>query len=76
MLSTFVLSVGLSVCLSACPVLSVTLVHCGQTVGWIKMKLGTELGLAPGMRHGDPAWHAVRPRPNRMPSFILIRQTV
>jgi len=26
-------------CLS---VLSVTLVHCGQTVGWIKMKLGTQ----------------------------------
>jgi len=25
-------------------VLSVTLVHCGQTVGWIKMKLGTQVG--------------------------------
>jgi len=30
------------VCLS---VLSVTLVYCGQTVGWIKMKLGREVGL-------------------------------
>jgi len=30
-----------------CPVLSVTLVHCGQTVGRIKMKLGTQLGLGP-----------------------------
>jgi len=33
-------------CLSVC--LSVTLVYCGQTVGWIKMKLGTEVGLGPG----------------------------
>jgi len=32
------------VCLS---VLSVTLVHCGQTVGWIKTKLGIEVGLGP-----------------------------
>jgi len=38
---TVVLSV-LSVCLS------VTLVHCGETVGsWIKMKLGMEVGLGP-----------------------------
>jgi len=22
--------------------------HCDQTVGWIKMKLGTEVGLGPG----------------------------
>ena len=29
-------------------VLSVTLVYCGQTVGRIKMKLGTEVGLGPG----------------------------
>jgi len=28
--------------------LSVTLVYCSQTVGWIKMPLGTELGLGPG----------------------------
>ena len=35
----------LSVCLS---VLSVTMVYCGQTVGWIKTKLGTEVGLCPG----------------------------
>jgi len=26
----------------------VTLVYCGQTVGRIKMKLGTEVGLGPG----------------------------
>jgi len=34
------------VCLSVC--LSITLVYCGQTVGWIKMKLGMEIGLGPG----------------------------
>jgi len=34
----------LSVCLSY---LSVTLVYCGQTVSWIKMKLGIEVGLGP-----------------------------
>jgi len=46
-------------CLS-CPVLSclsVTLVHCGQRVGWIKMPHGTEVGLGPGhiALDGDPA---------------------
>jgi len=41
-------------CLSC---LSVTLVYCGQTVGWIKMKLGTQVGLGPGhiALDGDPA---------------------
>jgi len=29
-------------------VLSVTLVYCGQTVEWIKMKLDLEIGLDPG----------------------------
>jgi len=28
-------------------VLFVTLVYCGQTVGWMKMKLGLEVGLNP-----------------------------
>jgi len=28
--------------------LSVMLVYCRQTVGWIKMPLGTEVGLRPG----------------------------
>jgi len=46
----------MSVCLSVCPVLSVTLVYCGQTVGWMKMKLGTQVGLGPGhiVLDGDP----------------------
>jgi len=39
----------LFVCLSVLSVsLSVTLVYCGQTVGWIKMKLGEQVGLGPG----------------------------
>jgi len=38
-------TIVLSVCLSC---LSVTLVYCGQTVGWIKTKLVTEVGLCPG----------------------------
>ena len=46
-------------CLS-CPVLSclsVTLVYYSQTVGWIKMKLGMQVGLGPGhiVLDGDPA---------------------
>jgi len=40
-------------CLSC---LSVMLVYCGQTVGWIKMPLGTEVGLGAGdiVLDGDP----------------------
>ena len=42
-----------------CPVLSVlsvTFVHCGQTVGRIKMKLGKQVGLGPDhiVLNGDP----------------------
>jgi len=37
--------------------LSVTLVHCGQTVGWIKMKIGMQVVLGPDhiVLDGDPA---------------------
>ena len=47
----------LSDCCPVCPVLSVTLVNCGQTVGRIKMKLGGHIGLDPGhtVSDGDPA---------------------
>ena len=44
-----------------CPVLSVlsvwTFVHCGQTVGRIKMKLGMQVGFGPGhiLLDEDPA---------------------
>jgi len=38
-------------------VLSVTLVYCGQTVAWIKVPLGMEIGLGPGdtVLDGNPA---------------------
>jgi len=45
----------------SCPVclsfLSVPLVYYRQTAGWIKMPLGTEVGLGPGhiVLDGDPA---------------------
>jgi len=35
-------------CLVCHVCLSVTLVYCGQTDGWIKRPLGTEVGLGPG----------------------------
>jgi len=42
------------ICLSC---LCVTLVYCGQTVGWIKIKLSMEVGLGSGhiVLDGDPA---------------------
>jgi len=66
MLSDRCLSVCLSVCLSS---LSVTLVYCGQTVGWIKMKLGMRIGLDPGHSEldGDPA--AAPPKGHSSPQF-------
>jgi len=44
-------------CLSCLSVLSVTLVYCAQTVGWIKMKIGKQIGLSTGhiVLDGDPA---------------------
>ena len=44
-------------CCPCLSVLSVTLVYCGETVGWIKMPRGTEVGLSPGdvVLGGDPA---------------------
>ena len=51
-----------------CPVLSVTFVHCGQTVGLIKTKLGTQVGLGPGhiVLGGDPA---IPPLKGHSPQF-------
>ena len=53
----------LSVCLSVC--LSVTLAYQGQTVGWIMMPLGMEVGHGPGhiVLDGDSA-----PPPKKMRS--------
>jgi len=56
-------------CLS-CPVcLSVTLVYCGQTVGWIKMKLGMQVAVSPGhiVLDGDPA---PLPKKGHSPQFL------
>jgi len=44
-----------TVVLSVRPVLSVTLVYCGQTVGRIKMKLGTQVGPSHIVLDGDTA---------------------
>ena len=46
-----------TVVLSVLSCLSVTLVHCGQTFGWIKMPLGREIGLGPCdiVSDGDPS---------------------
>jgi len=65
-MSFFALSIfGRPLRVTVCPMLwdrclsclSVTLVYCGQTVGWIKMPLGTEVNLGPGyiVLDGDPA---------------------
>jgi len=45
MLSDYCLSV-LSVL--SCPVCDVGVAYCGQMVGWIKMKLGMQVGIGPG----------------------------
>jgi len=66
------------VCLSELSCLSVTLMYCGQTVGWIKMKLGMEVGL--GQRcivlDGDPApQKGGAAAPNFRPMFILAKRS-
>jgi len=56
-------------CLPVLSVLSVTLVYCGQMVGWIKMKLGMQVGLGPGhmVLDGDPA--PPPPKKGQTPQF-------
>ena len=46
-----------ALCYRSVVCLSVTLVYCGQTVGRIKMKLGTQVGFSPShiVLGGDPA---------------------
>ena len=61
-----------TVCKTVRPILSdrclsclyVTLVYCGQTVRWIKIKLGTQVGLGPGhnVLYGDPASSPAPPK--------------
>jgi len=57
--------------LSVLSCLSVTLVYCGQTVGWIKTPLGKEVGLVPGdiVLDGDPASISRRKGAQQPPLF-------
>jgi len=59
-------------------VLSVTLVYCGQTVGWIKMKLGLQVGLIPGhtVLDGDPAHPPLRGHSPQFSAHVYCGQTV
>ena len=51
------------------PCLSVTLVYCGQKVGWIRIPLGAEVGLGPDniVLDGDPS--ALRKEAQQPPRF-------
>jgi len=62
----------LCVCLSY---LSVTLVYCGQTVGCIKVPLGTKVGLDPGhtVLDGDPAPTKKGKAPNFRPMSVVAK---
>ena len=55
----------------SCLSVTVTLVYCGQTVGWIKMPLGTEVGLGTSdvVLDGDPA---SPPKRDTAPNFRLM----
>jgi len=70
----------LSVCLSVLSCLCVTLVYCGQTVRWIKMKLRMQVGLGPGdlVLDGDLALPFPKkgrsPLPNFRPMSIVAKQ--
>jgi len=53
------------------------LVYCGQTLGWIKMKVGVQVGLGPGhiVLDGDPApppQQEAEP-PNFWPIFVVAK---
>jgi len=52
----FTLCYQTGVCLSVLPVM-LMLMYCGQTIGWIKMKFGMQVGLGTGhiLVDGDPA---------------------
>ena len=61
--------------------LSVTLVYCSQTVGWIKMPLSTEIGLGAGdiVLDGDPdasrKGHRALPTPSFWPMSIVAKRS-
>jgi len=56
-----------------CPVLSVTLVHCRQTVGCITIKLGMQLSLDPGhiVLDGNPAFPPPKAQPPIFGPYLL-----
>jgi len=58
-------------CLSVLSCLCVTFVHCGQTLGRIKMKLGTQVDLRPGhiVLDGDPTLPSPKRGQSPLPSF-------
>jgi len=72
-----------AVCLSVypvCPVLSclsVSLVYCGQTAGWIKMPLATDVGIGPGDivldENSAPPKKGAQP-PNFLPMSIVAKR--
>ena len=63
-----------------CPIcLFVLLVYCGQPVEWIKMPLGTEVGVGPGdiMLDRDPASpHAKGHSSPHFSAYVYCGQTV
>jgi len=78
---TFVKRFALCYRTVVCPVcLSVTLVYCGQTVRWIKMPLGTEVGLGAGhiVLDGDPAHPSLKraQQPSHFSTNVYCGQTV
>jgi len=58
------------------PCLSVTLVYCGQTVGWIKVPLAMEVGLRAGdiVLGGDPALQKGAHPPNFRPVSVVAKR--
>jgi len=63
-------------CLSGPVCLSVTLVYCGQTVGWINIKLGMQVIVGPGhiVLDGDPALLPKGAQPPIFGPYVLWRQ--
>jgi len=64
-------------CLSCLSCLSVTLVYCGQAVGWIKMKFGVEAGLGPChiVLDGDPAPPPQKGHSPQFSAYVCCGQT-
>jgi len=63
--------------LSCRSVLSVTLVYCSHTVGWIRMPLGLEVGLRPGhiVLDGDLAPLPQRSKASQFSAHVCLGQT-